>query len=227
MGSLLFQNEACVVINKAPGESSESPLPGSNGGKFPAPVHRLDMPASGCLLFAANAEAAAFLSAAFSNGRVGKRYWAVIEKPREKIPAEDELVHWISFNQAKNKSLAHNETARDRKKAVLRYHVLGQGERYLFLEIEPVTGRHHQIRAQLAARGLHIKGDLKYGAKRSERNGGIRLHAFSLVFPNPLEKGAAVKVTALPPLMDTLWTAFAGEARIDYNALSKEDRHGR
>jgi 23S rRNA pseudouridine1911/1915/1917 synthase len=226
MGSLLFQNEACLVVNKAPGEPSESPIVEGVGKEAKAgeifPVHRLDLPVSGCLLLARNAEAAAFLSAAFAAGRVEKRYWAVIEKPPEDIPAEDELIHWISFNPAKNKSFAHNDAVHGRKKAVLRYRVAGQGDRYLFLEIDLLTGRHHQIRAQLAARGLHVKGDLKYGAKRSEKSGGIRLHAFSLAFPNPLERSAAIKVAALPPLMDTLWMAFAKVARIGYNALNEE-----
>ena len=91
---------------------------------------------------------------------------------------------------------------------MLRYRLAGQGDNYLFMDIELVTGRHHQIRAQLAAEGLHVKGDLKYGAKRSEKQGGIRLHAFSLAFPNPLNPDETIRVKALPPVMDTLWSAF-------------------
>jgi len=178
------------------------------------------MPVSGCLLLARNPEAAAFLSAAFAShdARVVKRYWAIIEKPPldSKLPSSGELVHWLSENRKANKSYANEGPPSPKgrraglKKAVLRYRLTGEGDRYLFMEIDLVTGRHHQIRSQLAALGLHIKGDLKYGARRSEKTGGIRLHACSLVFPNPLESGETITVKALPPVMDSLWTAFAG-----------------
>jgi len=216
---ILFENEACMVINKLAGESSEFPEAGAadaapSGGEgevLPAPVHRLDMPVSGCLLLAKTQEASAFLGAVFAGSRVEKRYWAIIEMPRNvnALPAEGELIHWLSFDPKKNKSFAHDQSRHGRKKAVLRYKIAGRGERYLFLEIDLVTGRHHQIRAQLAAKGLHIKGDLKYGAARSEKRGGIRLHAYSLTFPDPLKPGGTIKVKALPPVMDPLWEAFA------------------
>jgi Pseudouridylate synthases, 23S RNA-specific len=90
----------------------------------------------------------------------------------------------------------------------LRYRITGEGENYLFLEIELLSGRHHQIRAQLAKEGLHIKGDLKYGAKRSEKGGGIRLHARSLSFPDPLKKDGRIRVTANPPEPDNLWQSM-------------------
>jgi len=225
---LLFQNDACMVINKLPGESSESI---SSSGKFPTPVHRLDMPVSGCLLFARNPEAAAFLGAAFAghDAHVVKRYWAIIEKPPSDcvLPSSGELVHWLGENRKANKSYAYevcddfpyaaNESPpspkgrRARlKKAILRYRLTGEGDHYLFMEIDLVTGRHHQIRSQLAALGLHIKGDLKYGARRSEKAGGIRLHAYSLAFPNPLDPGETIMVKTFPPVMDSLWTAFSG-----------------
>jgi len=217
---LLFQNDACLVINKLPGESSERIELGSiyEGETFP--VHRLDMPVTGCLLLAKNTNAAAFLSEAFAcpassgkPGRVEKFYWAIVEKPVSAILQEAELIHWISFDRKKNKSYAHDKARSGSKKAILRYRVIGQGENYIFLEIDLVTGRHHQIRAQLAALGLHIKGDLKYGARRSEKAGGIRLHAYSLAFPNPINPSETVKITALPPFtdhlgLDSLWTAF-------------------
>jgi len=228
---ILFQNEACLVINKLSGESSEFPDIGivGDGNDYCVPVHRLDSPVSGCLLFAGTPEAAAFLSAAFSqyppgNGpeqsRIEKRYSAIIEKPPEEFPDEGELVHWLYENKKLNKSFTEpweeGEARRKRgyappQKAILRYRVIGQGERYLFLDVDLVTGRHHQIRAQLAAMGLHIKGDLKYGARRSEKGGGIRLHARSLAFPNPLDPEEIIRVTADPPVMDTLWSAY-GEA---------------
>jgi len=229
MGLLLYQNEACLVINKLPGESSEFPaLPEAVKGKV-FPVHRLDTPVSGCLLLAKNQKTAAFLSAAFAGpeavcqkndgqARVEKIYWAIIEKPRGgiTIPSEATFVHWISEDGKANKSFAFtvagpghiSQRSFQRKKAIMRYRLIGQGDNYLFLEIDLVTGRHHQIRAQLAAEGLHTKGDLKYGAKRSEKQGGIRLHAFSLAFPDPLHSDETIKVETLPPVMDSLWEAF-------------------
>ena len=234
---LLFENEACIVINKLPGESSEQPDLAAPGERFV--VHRLDIPVSGCLLLAKTPEAAAFLCGAFASSascphpaQVEKRYWAIVEKPKENNSFSKEgevsrvLEHGISFNKKENKSFAHdvkNETPQKAplkkqkstlKKAILRYRVIGQGEHYLFMEIDLVTGRHHQIRAQLAALGLHIKGDLKYGSRRSEENGGIRLHAHSLAFPNPQKPDEIIRVKAPPPVMDPLWTAFekaAGE----------------
>ena len=210
-GRLVFQNEACMVINKLPGESSEFPEVPAEGGTFPVPVHRLDTPVSGCLLLAKTPQAAAFLNAAFAGRRVEKHYWAVVEKPStDALPESGELVHWLRFDSAKNKSFAYNEDGEGRKKAVLRYKVSGAGTHYLFMEIDLVTGRHHQIRAQLAALGIRIKGDLKYGARRSEKSGGIRLHAHSLAFPDPLHPGERLEAKTLPPLMDSLWTAFSG-----------------
>lgn len=209
---VLFQNDACLVINKLPGESSEFPRLGAamQGEKFPVPVHRLDMPVSGCLLLANNEAAAAFLGAAFASyDKTEKRYWAIVEKSDAAIPMQAELVHWLGENKKLNKAFALQSRQNEgQKKAVMRYRVAGQGDHYLFLEIDLVTGRHHQIRAQLAAIGLHIKGDLKYGARRSEKNGGIRLHSFSLGFPNPLNADEIIRVKAPPPYLDPLWEAF-------------------
>ncbi|MDR2102003.1 MAG: RNA pseudouridine synthase [Treponema sp.] len=231
---ILYAGQDCMVINKLPGESAEPTdaggmidLPrilaaqfgeaggGQTGGpSFPAAVHRLDVPVSGCVLFARNPAAMASLSAAFSQGRAEKIYWAIIEMPPPGVvpaetPAETvELIHWIKTDVRRNKSIAYNEEGPGRKKAVLRYRVLGRGTRYLFLEIELITGRHHQIRAQLAALGLRIKGDLKYGSRRSEKNGGIRLHGFSLSFPSPADPEKIIRVSGEPPLQDPLWDAF-------------------
>jgi len=212
---ILFQNEACLVINKRIGESSESPHQIPDGtvpvGSILIPVHRIDMPVSGCLILAKTKRALAFLSSVFASRRVEKRYWAIIEKPASDaplLPESGELIHYIQFNAAKNKSFAYDEDGKDRKKAVMRYRIAGSGTHYLFMEIDLETGRHHQIRAQLAAINLHIKGDLKYGARRSEKAGGIRLHAHSLSFPDPLDPEHPISVQALPHSMDALWTAF-------------------
>jgi 23S rRNA pseudouridine1911/1915/1917 synthase len=204
---VIFQNNDLAVVNKAIGEDAERLM------EHTKPVHRIDMPVSGCVLLARNPRSLSFLSAAFASaehsGGVKKIYWAIIEmsgKSRD-LSGSGEWIHWIK-NGSQNKSFAFNQKEEGSKRAVLRYRVIGRGDRYVFLEIELVTGRHHQIRAQLAARGLHIKGDLKYGAKRSEKGGGIRLHAYSLSFPSP-EDGKTITVTSLPPLKDNLWTAFA------------------
>jgi 23S rRNA pseudouridine1911/1915/1917 synthase len=227
MNEALFENDACIVINKRCGEDGQKP----KGLPSLRPVHRLDTPASGCLLLAKTPNAAAFLSAAFSrnikaepaSALIEKRYWAIVEMPDSDIPEGEELIHWISFDRTRNKSFAHDEEGPGRKKAVLRYRQAGKGDRYLFLEIDLITGRHHQIRAQLAALGLHIKGDLKYGARRSEKSGGIRLHAYSLRFPNPLAPEETVEVKALPPLMDSLWEAFS---EISHTKARREEELG-
>lgn len=217
---VLYESSACLVVNKLKGEKVTGALP------LPTPVHRLDAPVTGCALFALTRPALVFLNAAFANNTakaacesrlVKKIYWAVLEKPPFPLPENShtgvELTHWIETNSAKNKSYAHNEEAAVLQKAalskaILHYKIIGEGTNYLFTEIELFTGRHHQIRAQLAAIGMHIKGDLKYGAKRSEKGGGIRLHARSLSFPNPLCKKEIISVTADPPELDNLWSGF-------------------
>ncbi|MDR2632678.1 MAG: RNA pseudouridine synthase [Treponema sp.] len=223
---ILYLSPACVVVNKIPGEAVQGAargmrdlpqllwdqLQGSAKGRgfLPAAVNRLDVPVSGCCLFARTPSALSFLNARFAQGSGEKRYWGIIEKPDPgvAVPEAGELVHWIKTDVKRNKSIAYNEPGLERKQAVLRYRISGSGEHYLFMEIDLITGRHHQIRAQLARLGLHIKGDLKYGARRSEKGGGIRLHAYALGFPNPAEKGALLRLTALPPIQDRLWDAF-------------------
>jgi 23S rRNA pseudouridine1911/1915/1917 synthase len=201
---ILWQNKAAMVINKLPGEKAENDQP------FPCPVHRLDMPVSGCLLLAQTPDARAFLFDAFKTRGVEKRYWAVVEAPPpdKALPESGELTHWIMTDTKRNKSLAYTEEKKGSKKAVLRYRIIGRGDNYIFMEIELLTGRHHQIRAQLAALGLHIKGDVKYGARRGEKGGGIRLHAASLNFPNPLNHSETIHVESVPGTQDNLWEAF-------------------
>ena len=240
---VLYCDASCVVVNKIAGEAVEGagkgmedlpkllaaelsapeyPAPAGDALPLPTAVHRLDVPVSGCAAFARTGAALRFLNAAFSGEAtcggeaVKKHYWAIVE-PSEYAAESVELIHWIQFDPRRNKSIAHTEPGPGRKKAVLRCCPAGRGERYLFLEIELITGRHHQIRAQLERLGLHIKGDLKYGARRSEPSGGIRLHARSLSFPNPgggPAGGGIITVQADPPLRDNLWQAFAaGNAR--------------
>jgi 23S rRNA pseudouridine1911/1915/1917 synthase len=225
---IVYASGQCVVVNKRIGEATEGAgrgmidLPALLGRQFARKgepggfiaVNRLDVPVSGCALFARDGAALAFLNAAFAARRTQKHYWAIVETPGTDLREQGELVHWIETDRRRNKSAAFAEAAPGRQKAVLRYRIAGAGARYLFLEIELVTGRRHQIRAQLAALGLHIKGDLKYGAKRSEKTGGIRLHAYSLRFPAPPPGNASpgtgeqILVRALPPLRDRLWEDF-------------------
>jgi len=245
---ILHCDAVCVVVNKTVGEAAEGAGKGMGclptllaaelvapcypppKDALPAPtaVHRLDVPVSGCTLFARGRDALLFLNDAFSQGAtcqgaVEKRYWAIVEQPQgsfdmpqfsENGSSESvELVHWVQFDSQRNKSIAHDDPGPGRKKAILRYRFVGKGRDYLFMEVELVTGRHHQIRAQLERFGLHIKGDLKYGARRSEKAGGIRLHARSLSFPAPASgcptrDDGRITVYADPPLQDSLWQAF-------------------
>jgi len=234
---ILYCDASCVVVNKIAGEAVEGagkgmadlpkllaaelgapypPAPVGDALPLPTAVHRLDVPVSGCAAFARTGAALRSLNTAFSGETVKKHYWAIVEPSKdafsENAVESVELVHWIQFDPRRNKSVAHEQPGPGRKKAVLRCRPAGRGERYLFLEIELITGRHHQIRAQLERLGLHIKGDLKYGARRSEPAGGIRLHARLLSFPNPANSDSVIIVQADPPLRDNLWQAFEKSA---------------
>ena len=150
-------------------------------------VHRLDRPTTGVVLFAKTSKALSRLNAMFADkAQVQKTYWALVDAMP---PAtEGTLTHWLVRNEKQNKSVAYNKEVQQSKKAVLHYKLLKSFDHYHLLEIDLITGRHHQIRAQLAAIGLHIKGDLKYGAKRSNPDGGICLHAYKLTFEHPVKK---------------------------------------
>ena len=159
-------------------------------------VHRLDRPTTGVVLFAKTSKALSRLNAMFANkAQVQKTYWALVDAMP---PAtEGTLTHWLVRNEKQNKSVAHNKEVQQSKKAVLHYKLLKSFDHYHLLEIDLITGRHHQIRAQLAAIGLHIKGDLKYGAKRSNPDGGICLHAYKLTFEHPVKK-EVISIEAAP-----------------------------
>ncbi|MDR2553059.1 MAG: RNA pseudouridine synthase [Treponema sp.] len=227
---ILLINGGVIAVNKLAGEAVEgagrgmTDLPallrerfGCAGTYAPAAVHRLDVPVTGCVLFARTPGTAAFLGSAFSRtGAAGveKIYWAAAELSREffRLPPRGELRHRIRINAGLNKSAALDGAGSRGREALLRYRILGLGKTCGFLEIDLVTGRRHQIRAQLAALGIHIKGDLKYGAKRGEKNGGIRLHARSLRFPDPSSPERLLRIAADPPRMDNLWESFAAAA---------------
>jgi 23S rRNA pseudouridine1911/1915/1917 synthase len=194
---------------------------GKPGNVFVGIPHRLDRPTSGVVLFARTEKALQRLSAMFREGGVRKIYWAVVA---ERPPAESgSLVGWLKRNPVQNKSYAVKEDTEGAKEARLTYRLLFSLERYHLLEIELHTGRHHQIRAQLAAVGCHIKGDLKYGAARSNPGGGIHLHARQVSLVHPVRRTPLV-ITADPPA-DPVWdaalrlwreTAEKREARDDF-----------
>lgn len=168
-------------------------------------THRLDRPTSGVVLFARTSKALIRLNEMFRDGGIQKTYWAITRE----IPEETEgtLIHYIKKNQQKNKSHCHDRQVKDSKKAELSYTILGRSEKYYLVEVSLKTGRHHQIRSQLATVGCPIKGDLKYGAARSNKDGGISLHAQKIEFIHPVSK-ESIQITAPCPKDEKLWRNF-------------------
>lgn len=175
------------------------------GNVFLGVAHRIDRPVSGAVLFAKTSKALVRLNEMLRNGEIHKRYWAVVESRPEK--EEGELTHYILRDGRSNRSYAYDKPKSDAKLSRLRYKVLACGDRYTLLEVELLTGRHHQIRAQLSKIGCPIKGDLKYGAKRSNAGGGISLHSRSMEFVHPVRK-EPVRIVAPVPQDDNLWRYF-------------------
>ncbi len=170
-------------------------------------AHRIDRPVSGVVLFAKTSKALVRLNEMIRNRQIEKRYWALVEQsPAE---SEGELIHHISRDPKQNKSRATTNPTKTSKEARLRYKVLGASKNYTLVEVELITGRHHQIRAQLSAIGSPIKGDLKYGARRSNPDGGISLHSRMMSFTHPVTK-LKCEITAPTPAEDALWGYFAG-----------------
>ena len=174
------------------------------GNVFCGVVHRLDRPVSGLVVFAKTSKALARLNNMFKDKEVKKTYWAIVaDKPRnDEAILEDYLVK----NERQNKSYAHPNPVQGSKKAILYYRVIGKSDRYYLLEVHLHTGRHHQIRCQLANIGCPISGDLKYGARRSNPDGGISLHARHIEFVHPVSH-ITVSVTAPVP-DEGVWKAF-------------------
>ena len=174
------------------------------GNVFCDVVHRLDRPVSGLVVFAKTSKALARLNNMFKDKEVKKTYWAIVaDKPRnDEAVIEDYLVK----NERQNKSYAHPNPVQGSKKAILDYRVIGKSDRYYLLEVHLHTGRHHQIRCQLANIGCPIRGDLKYGARRSNPDGGISLHARHIEFVHPVSH-ITVSVTAPVP-DEGVWKAF-------------------
>ena len=181
------------------------------GEVFLGVVHRLDRPVSGLVVFARTSKALARLNRMFAEGEVHKTYWAIVETlPRGNgAPPSSEsilLTHYLVRNEKQNKSYAYDREVPHSKKAQLRYRVISRGDRYDLLEIQLLTGRHHQIRCQLAKMGHPIKGDLKYGAPRSNPDGSISLLSRRVEFIQPVSKEQIVVEAPLPD--DNLWKAL-------------------
>ena len=174
------------------------------GNVFVGVTHRLDRPVSGLVVFAKTSKALSRLNDMFRNGEMKKSYWAIVKNRPPKT--EDEITHYLIRNEKQNKSIAYDAMKQGARQAVLGYKLIASSDRYHLLEIDLKTGRHHQIRCQLSKIGCPIKGDLKYGAERSNPDGGISLHARHISFVHPVSK-RLVEVTAPVP-DNSLWKAF-------------------
>ncbi len=219
--NILYEDNHLIVVNKSPGEIVQGDKTGDKplsdivkeylkekyqkpGNVFCGVTHRLDRPTSGVVLFARTSKALSRLNEMFRNGEVAKTYWAIVKNkpPKE----EDTLVHYLIRNEKNNKSTAYDSEKPHTKKAVLHYRLIAASQKYYLLEVNLETGRHHQIRCQLAKIGSPIKGDLKYGAERSNPDGSISLHARSIALIHPVSK-LRIEVTAPVP-EELLWQRF-------------------
>lgn len=174
------------------------------GAVFLGVVHRLDRPVSGLVVFARTSKALTRLNKMFAEGEVHKTYWAIVETSPDLSQEEKLLTHWLTRNEKQNKSYAYDHEVPHSKKAMLRCRVIGHSDRYSLVEVHLLTGRHHQIRCQLAAIGCPIKGDLKYGAPRSNPDGSISLLSHRVEFIHPVSKEPIVVESPLPA--DPLWS---------------------
>ncbi len=219
---IIYEDNHLLVVNKHSGDlvqpdpSGESALEDwikayikvrdqKPGAVFLGVVHRIDRPVSGAVLFAKTSKALTRLNEMIREGRIDKRYWALTEATPD--PEEGELTHYILRDGRTNRSRAYDMPKPEAKKAMLRYRTLGASTHYTLVEVELLTGRHHQIRAQLSKIGCPIRGDLKYGAKRSIEGGGISLHSHSVAFDHPV-RHERISVTAPVPAGDNLWAYF-------------------
>ncbi len=222
---VLYRDDELIAVNKQGGIGVQPDKTGDESalsavsqlcGRDAYVVHRIDRPVSGVVLFACTRKSAAAMSKILRNGKLEKLYWAVVDAapPGESGTLEDRI---IADTRANKSRTIVSEVAAKRgpvgrgRHAVLEYRVVGKSDRYWFLEVRPKTGRHHQIRAQLAAIGCHIKGDVKYGARRTNPGGGIHLHARSVSFVHPFT-GADLHIVAPPPSEDPLWRLFSEQS---------------
>jgi 23S rRNA pseudouridine1911/1915/1917 synthase len=224
--TILYEDNHLVIVNKKAGEivqgdkTGDTPLSdfvkdwlkekyNKPGNVYLGVVHRLDRPVSGVVLFAKTSKALPRLNKMFAeHNKVNKTYWAIVQnRPQE---PQGTLTHWLTRQEKNNTARAYDREVPGSKKAVLDYELIASGDRYHLLEIHLHTGRHHQIRCQLAKIGCPIKGDLKYGAPRSNPDGSISLHARTLTLEHPVNH-ESISVTAPVP-DDKLWLALSHEA---------------
>ena len=219
---VIYEDNHIIIVSKESGEIVQGDKTGDQplsetvkqyikekyqkpGNVFLGVAHRLDRPVSGLVVFAKTSKALERLNRMFANGEVHKTYWAITRnRPQEE---EGVLEHWLVRNEQQNKSYAHNREVPRAKLARLKYRVIGASDNYTLLEVNLMTGRHHQIRCQLAKMGCPIRGDLKYGDKRSNPDGSISLLARRVEFIHPVSKETIVATAPLPH--DSLWQAFS------------------
>ena len=227
---VVYEDNHIIIVNKQSGEIVQGDKTGDRplsdivkdyikekyqkpGAVFLGVAHRLDRPVSGLVVFARTSKALTRLNKMFAEGEVHKTYWAIVkrnERSEAKGERDDEwhtLEHWLVRNEKQNKSYAYDHERPNAKKAILKYRALSHSDNYTLLEVNLMTGRHHQIRCQLAAMGCPIKGDLKYGAPRSNPDGSISLMARRVEFIHPVSKAPFVVEAPIPN--DTLWQALA------------------
>lgn len=220
---VLYEDNHIIIVNKASGEIVQGDKTGDiplsetvkayikekynkPGEVFLGVVHRLDRPVSGIVVFARTSKALVRLNEMFRTGNVHKTYHALVcARPKEDAAL---LTHYMTRNEKQNKAYCHNKEVPGSKKAVLEYRLLASSDRYHLLEVQLHTGRHHQIRCQLASIGCVIKGDLKYGARRSNPDGSISLHARKIEFEHPVSH-KQISVEADYPEADSLWKVFS------------------
>lgn len=217
--NILFEDNHLIIINKQSGEIVQGDKTGDEplsetvkkyiktkynkpGDVFLGTPHRIDRPTSGIVIFAKTSKSLARLNKMFQQKEIQKTYWAIVKnEPPQK---EATLIHFLKKNEAKNKSVAKLQDFDGAKRAELTYKVIHQFQQYFLLEILPKTGRHHQIRVQLASIGCPIKGDLKYGFSRSNKDASISLHARKIAFIHPVQK-KLLEITAPAPTNDVMW----------------------
>lgn len=217
---ILYEDNHIIIVNKASGEIVQGDKTGDiplsetvkqyikekynkPGNVFLGVTHRLDRPVWGIVIFAKTSKALTRLNEMFRKGEVHKTYWAIVKNCPDTPSAT--LNHWILRNEKQNKSYAYDHEVKDSKLATLNYKVIGHTDRYALVEVELLTGRHHQIRCQLAKIGSPIKGDLKYGADRSNPDGSICLLSRHCEFVHPVSKETISVDAPLPD--DALWRA--------------------
>ena len=218
---IVYEDNHLLVINKKPGQLVQGDKTGDEslldsikkhikardqkpGNVFLGLVHRIDRPTSGLVIYAKTSKALTRLTQMVKNREIGKTYWAVVAK--EMIPQSQRLIHYLQKNEKTNKATVFVKPTDNAKESVLNYQIIKTLDNYQLLEVDLETGRHHQIRAQLSKIGVPIKGDLKYGAPRSNPDGGISLHARKLEFVHPVTK-ENIEITAPVPQNDAVWRA--------------------